>query len=133
MIGKTTANIKFAFNHIGLSIKKQHMKPTRIKYIANEKLKIRSSDLIKMLKVQLDQFPSDKVVEVLSNTENLKFLSDNNNFINDIDFTQDFSGLVNKEEDITWLLINRDFRTQGFHDLATYTTLDNDFKETRNC
>ena len=133
MLGKTTANIKFAINHIGLSIKKQHMKPTRNKYTANENFYNRSSDQIKMLKVQLDQFPSDKVIEVLSNTEIVKFLSDNNNFINDIEFTQDFSGLINKEVVITSLLSNRDSRMQGFYDLATHTTLDNDFKNSRSC
>ena len=36
LLGKTTANIKFAFNQIGLSINKYQIKPTRIKYIANE-------------------------------------------------------------------------------------------------
>ena len=86
-----------------------------------------------MLKVDLDQFESDKVFEILSNTEDLKFLSNNNIFINDIDFTQDFSGLIKKEEVINWFLINRDFRMQNSYDLATHTILDNDFKISRNC
>ena len=58
-----------------------------------------------MLKVDSDHFPSDKVIEILSNTDKSKFLSDNYFFINDIDFTQDFSGLINKEEVITWLFL----------------------------
>ena len=29
MLGKTTATIKFAFNHIGLALKIQQIKPTR--------------------------------------------------------------------------------------------------------
>ena len=86
-----------------------------------------------MLKVDLDHFQSDKVIEILSNTENLKFLSNNKIFINDIDFTQDFSGLIRKEEVIIWLLINRDFRMQQSYDLATHAILDNDFKICRNC
>ena len=86
-----------------------------------------------MIKVDLVQLPSDKVIEILSNTENLKFLTNINIFINDIDFTQDFSGLINKEEVITWLLINRDFRMQESYDLATHTILDNDLKISRNC
>ena len=133
LLGKTTANIKFAFNQIGLSINKYHIKPTRIKYIVNENYINQTSDYIQMLKVDLDQFESDKVIEILSNTENLKFLSNNNIFINDIDFTQDFSGLIKKEEVIDWLLINRDFRMQHSYDLATHTILDNDFKISRNC
>ena len=86
-----------------------------------------------MLTVDLDQFESDKVIEILSNTENLKFLSNNNIFINDIDFTQDFSGLIKKEEVINWLLNIRDFRMQLSYDLATHTILDNDFEISRNC
>ena len=86
-----------------------------------------------MLKVDLDHLSSDKAIEILSNTENLKFLSNNNIFINDIDFTQDFSGVIKKEEVINWLLTNRDFRMQHSYDLATHTILDNDFKVCRNC
>ena len=86
-----------------------------------------------MLKVDLDQFQSDTVIEILSNTENLKFLNENNIFINDIDFTQDFSGLINKEEVIDYLIMNCDFRLQGSYNLATHTILDNDYKISRNC
>ena len=103
LLGKTTANIKFAFNQIGLSINKYLIKPTRIKYIVNGNYINRTSDYIQMLKVDLDQLESDKVFEILSNTENLKFLSNNNIFINDIDFTQDYSGVIKREEVITWL------------------------------
>ena len=37
LLGKTTANIKFCFNHLGLPINKNRIKPTRIKDITNEK------------------------------------------------------------------------------------------------
>ena len=133
LLGKTTANIKFAFNQIGLSINKNQIKPTRIKYIVNENFINKISDYIQMLKVDLDQFQSDTVIEILSNEENIKFLSNNNIYINDIDFTQDFSGLIKKEEVINWLLDNRDFRMQGSYDLATHTILDNDYKVSKNC
>ena len=86
-----------------------------------------------MLKIDLEQFPSHKVTEILSNEESLKFLFDNNIFIYDLDFIQDFSGLNNKEEVITWLLINRDFRMQRSYDLATHTIVDSDFEISRKC
>ena len=92
LLGKTTANSKFIFNHIGLVMNKQQIKPTRSKYIANENYINQTSDYIQMLKVDLDHFPTVKVIEILPNAENLNFLSDNNIFINDIDFTHDFSG-----------------------------------------
>ena len=96
MLGKTTANIKFAFNHIDLTINKLQIKPTRIKCIVNEIYINQTCEYIQMLKVDLNQFPSDKVIEIFSNTENMNFFSNNNIFINDIDFTQAFSGLINK-------------------------------------
>ena len=86
-----------------------------------------------MLKIDLDQGPSDKVIEILSNTEKLNFLSDNINFMNDIHFIQSFSGLIIKDEVITWLLINGDFRMQGSYHLATLPILDNFFKNSRDC
>ena len=89
LLGKTTANNKIAFNHIGLPINKKQIKLTRIKYIVNENYINQTSDYIQTLKVDSDQFQSDKVIEILSNTEILKFLSNNYIFINDIDFTQD--------------------------------------------
>ena len=133
LLGKTTANIKFAFNQIGLSMNKYHIKPTRIKYIVNENYISRTSDFIQMLKVDQDHLSSDIVIEILSNTENFKFLANNNIFINDIDFTQDYSGVIKKEEVINWLLTNRDFRMQHSYDLATHTIIDNDFKISKNC
>ena len=133
LLGKRTANIKFAFNQLGLQINKLQIKPTRIKHITNENYINRTSDFIQMLKVDLDHIPSDRVIEIFSNTENIKFLSDNNIFINDIDFTQDFSGLIKKEQVIDYLINNYDFRMQGSSNLAKHTILDNDFKISRNC
>ena len=86
-----------------------------------------------MLKIDLDRFPSDKVIEFLSNAEKLKVLSDSNIFKNNLDFNQNFSGLISKEEAITWLINNRDFRMQGSYDLATHTILDKDLKISGNC
>ena len=133
LLVKTTANVKFVFNQIDLPINKNQIKPTRIKYIDNENYINRSSDYIQMLKIDLDQFQADKVIEIFSNQENIKFFSNNNVFINDIDFTQDFSGLINKEEVIDYLLNDLDFRIQGSNDFATHTILDNDYKISKNC
>ena len=133
LLARTTANIKFVFNQLGLQINKLQIKPTRIKYIANEIYIYQTNDYIQMLKVDLDHFPSDKVFEIFSNEENIKFLSDNNVFINDIDITQDFCGLISKEQVIDYLINNCDFRMQGSYNLGTHTILDNDYKISRNC
>ena len=62
LLGKTTANFKFVFNQLGLSKNKYQIKPTRIKYIANEFYINRTSDFIQMIKVDLDHLSSDKVL-----------------------------------------------------------------------
>ena len=132
LLGKTTSNNKFTFNQIGLSINKYHIKPTRIKCIVNENYINQISECIQMLKKNLAHLSSDNVIDILSKTENLKFLSNNNIFKNDFDFIRDFSGVIKKEV-IDWLLSNRDFCMQQSYDLATHTILDNDFKISRNC
>ena len=73
LLARTTANIKFVFNQLGLQLNKLQIKPTRIKYIANEIYIYQTNDYIQMLKVDLDHFPSDKVFEIFSNEENIKF------------------------------------------------------------
>ena len=86
-----------------------------------------------MLKTDFDSFLSDKVIEILSNAENAKLLSDNVFFfINDSAFTQDFSVLIKKEEVINWLPNKSEFRLQGIFDTATHTILDNDYKISGN-
>ena len=86
-----------------------------------------------MLKVDLDLFESDTVIEILSNQDNLNFMKENNIVINDIDFTQDFSGLIKKEEVIFYSKNNEGLRMQGSYDLATHTILENDYKKSKNC
>ena len=132
LLGKTTAKIKFAFNHIRLVKNKKQIKPTILKYSANENYINQDSDYIQTLKVDLDRIPTDKVIDNLSNADNLKFLA-NNVFLDGIDFTQDFSGSYNKEEVVTWFLINRHVRMEKSYDLATHTILDNDFKISNIC
>ena len=95
--GKTTANFKFAFSHIGLSINKQQIKPTRIKFIAHENYFNRCSDYIQ---IDFNQFPSDKDIGILSNAGNFNFSSDNKIFIKDLDSTRDFTGPINIEENV---------------------------------
>ena len=86
-----------------------------------------------MLKIDLDSFPVDKVIEIYRNAKKNNFPNKNNVYINDIDLTQDFSGLNKKEEIVDCLLGNHDFRVQMSFDLATRTILDKDYKIPRNC
>ena len=53
--------------------------------------------------------------------------------INNIDFTQDFLGVFNKDEVIKYLLSINDLRLQSSYDSAEHTTLDTDFKGSEKC
>ena len=86
-----------------------------------------------MLKIDLDEFSADQIIETFSNSSNIEFLKENNLFLNDIDFTQDFSGVIKKEDVIQYLLSREDFRLQGTSEIAEHTILDNDFKISKNC
>ena len=109
------------------------MKTLRIKYIANEIYSGCSNDFIQKLKVDLDSFPTDRTIEIFPNEDNINLRTENSIFINDIDFTQDFTGLNNKEKVIEFLKNNRDFRIQNSYDRAAHAILDIDFKISRNC
>ena len=128
-----TANIKNAFTNLGLEIKKNQIKPTRIKDISNESYLSKTSQYIQMVKVDLDKIEVNKIFSTFSDPMKIKYLADNNIFINDIDFTQDFSGVINKENVIKHLLSRDDFRLQGSSESAEHTILDNDFKISKNC
>ena len=78
-----------------------------------------------MLKEDLEHVPSDKVIEILSNPVNLKFLTENGNFIDNIEFTQVLSGFFREEEIIDSFLDNHDFQLQGSYETATHTILNN--------
>ena len=89
---------KIDFNHTGLPINTLQIKITRTNYVSNENYIHQTSDFIKLLKIDLDNFSVDRFFERLTNPINLKFLSDNKIFINDLDFTQDFGGLNKKKK-----------------------------------
>ena len=72
-------------------------KPTRLNIFSNENHMNQTSDFIQLLKRDLDNFSFERIFETLLNATNLKFLCDNKFFINDLDFTEGFSGRNSKE------------------------------------
>ena len=73
------------------------IKPTRLNFFSNENHMNQTSDFMQLLKKDLDNFSFERIFEFLLNATNLKFLCDNQIFINNLDFTEGFSGLISKE------------------------------------
>ena len=96
--GKSTANIKFAFNYMGLPINKNQKKPTGTNYIANEIYLKCTNDYVQKLREVLDTFPVDEIFEKISNPQNFIFLNENNAYVIEIDFTQGFGVLLKKNK-----------------------------------
>lgn len=55
----------------------------------------------------------EKVYNIITNTEVLVILNKEGIFVHDIDFTQDFQGVINKQQVIKYLLQQESFRFEG--------------------
>ena len=53
--------------------------------------------------------PRIQVLALITSEEAIKSFNDEGIYINDIDFTQDFAGVINKEEVIQYLIDNNDY------------------------
>ena len=120
-----TQKLVRVLNTLDLPITKSNIKPTQPA--------VKDDKVAQMLKVSLPDVELDKVLKLVSDTATQQTLSNNGFYINDIDITQDFAGLINKREVITYLTTEHDYRLQGSFTNADYTILDNDNKVGRNC
>ena len=63
----------------------------------------------------------------------IKFINNEGFYINDIDFTQDFAGVINKKEAIQYLIDNNDYIMEGSNNYGDYRIMDNDKLVGKNC
>ena len=96
LLGKTTAKFQVTFNYIGLTITSNQIKPTRKKHITKETHMNCSNEFIEMLKVDLDNFSTEEVIENFSNPKKMTLLKEINIFIKNNDLTADSGGLIKK-------------------------------------
>ena len=130
-LGERTEKIKRLFNTIGLAINKTHIKST---HPSTENGEIRQ-----YIKVALPDIGLEKIYNIITNTEVLATLNKEGIYINDIDFTQDFHGVINMQEVIEYLLQQDGFRMEGDEiedskeQKQTNTILNNNFYVGQNC
>ncbi|KAK8837707.1 hypothetical protein M9Y10_036247 [Tritrichomonas musculus] len=132
-LAENTEKIKRIFNTLGIQINKTHIKPTRP---AHENNTIRQ-----YIKVSLPDIDIELIYNLITNATVIDVLNKEGIFIHDIDFTQDFHGVINKESVIHYLLKQPNFRMQGdfpeeIEDINlqdTCTILSNDCFVGKNC
>ena len=88
-LAENTEKIKRIFNTLGILINKTHIKPTRP---AHENNTIRQ-----YIKVSLPDIDIELVYNIITDKGVIDVLNKEGIFIHDIDFTQDFHGVINKE------------------------------------
>ena len=98
---ENTEKIKRIFNSLGISINKTHIKPT---HTAHENNTIRQ-----FIKVSLLDIDIEFIYNLITNATVIDVLNKEGIFIHDIDFTQDFQGVINKQSVTQYLLQQPNF------------------------
>ena len=106
-LAEYTSKIKRLLTEHNIHVNKRYNKPTYIK-------------------VALPTIPVNDVFALITNEEANKSFNDEGIYINDINFTQDFAGVINKEEVIQYLIENNDYVMEGSNATGDYVIMDND-------
>lgn len=122
---ENTQKLVRVFNTLDIPITKTNIKPTQPA--------VKDGKIAQMLKVALPDVPLDKVLRLVIVDNCLELLQANGFYINDIDITQDFTGLIDKAQVIRYLIETHDFHLQGDNAQADHTILDNSDKVGNNC
>lgn len=62
----------------------------------------------------------------ITSEDAIKSFSNEGIYIDNIDFTQDFAGVINKTEVIQYLIVNKNYVMEGYNDNEDYIIMDND-------
>ena len=102
----------FFKDRLGLACK-QRVKPTHLQDIGNK-----GTDWIQYLKVDLANVPSKDVLAFIGDEDAVAALNELGIYIHDIDFTQDFKGVIQKQSVVQHLVNNYNFRVQHEEDCS---------------
>ena len=85
------------------------------------------------IKVALPNAPIDNIFALITDENIIKSFNDEGIYIHDIDFTQDFAGVINKDEVVQYLIENEDYVMEGNTINGNYVIMDNDKLVGKNC
>ena len=124
-LAEHTSKIKRILQSHDINVNKRYIKPT---YSSKE-----GEYYKQYIKVALPAIPVNDVFALITSEEAIKSFNDEGIYINDIDFTQDFAGVINKEEVIQYLIDNNDYVMEGSNNDGDYVIMDNDKLVGKNC
>ena len=104
-LGLNTGKLVNVLSQVSIPINKPAIKPTKLAVI--------NGRIAQMLKVSLPDLPLVNVLKLVCEKETKDILEFNGFYINDIDITQDFMGVINKEQVINYLIEEKDYIKEG--------------------
>ena len=125
-----TERVKRLFNEYNITINKRAIKPTQYKTTNNT--------LTQYIKVALQDTPLEDVMQICK-IETIQKFNDNNIHINDMDFTRDYAGVIQKDEVIDYLVKEHKYEysvNSGqslYNQDAEYKIIDNNNTVSNNC
>lgn len=134
-LANNTENLKMLLNKNGVNINKRDIKPTNYKADGNT--------IRQYIKVALPDVELNVILDIITNRDVIDSFNKEGLFINDVDITQDYKGVINKKNIIDYLLTKPNFRFakeymdaedwEQFVDINGCTILDNDNLVGGNC
>lgn len=119
-----TARIVRVLGLVGITVNKYAIKPTTYT--------LQTNSIRQYVKVALQDIAYHKTITLCTDATVIQVLRDNGLNINDIDFTRDYAGVIDKEEVVQYLLQDDNYSMDA-GDFAPYHILSNDDKVSKNC
>ena len=117
-----TYRIKRILNEIGVNVNKSAIKPTQHKALPK--------CIRQYVKVALQDTPIENVMQICTC---MQTLTNNGIYVNDMDFTQDYRGVIDKTQVIEYLVNQHEYRIDADSDEDDYHILSNDEVVSLNC
>ncbi|KAK8838418.1 hypothetical protein M9Y10_033047 [Tritrichomonas musculus] len=124
-LAEYTAKIKRILIAHNINVTKRNIKPT---YSSKE-----CEYYKQYIKVALPTIPITDIFALITSEDAIKSFNNEGIYINDIDFTQDFAGVINKTEVMQYLIENKNYVMEGYNDTGDYIIMDNDKLVGKNC
>lgn len=134
-LANNTENLKMLLIKNGVHLNKRDIKPTNYKADGNT--------IRQYIKVALPNEEQNVILDIITNRDVIESFNKEGLFINDVDITQDYKGVINKKNIIEYLLTKPNFRFakeymdaedwEEFVDINGCTILDNDNLVGGNC